>query len=282
MVGRCLFLSSLTLEWQVTHAGEDSVKFQIWSGIMLFCLLSAMAAYMRACRLGFSWYNTSRSWPGLSKNHLKLEFRTECGIENEFFIFHLAVTGPNRFIMIMFLGTTSRVERNTVVRWVVQLLALFDGSVTPLAPPLDDPDSYSEGVRVGPVVVEMVGFEAAVPLHFNLPLALSPSHINKTAAQRVAADTWPFLIHRIIKPEHVKMSGIRGEEEDEILDSPKLETVLSITHYSLCLFWWFLLSMNWSQLQWQTPESTEFSTTFVMREEDHTLGNAIRYALNQK
>ena len=32
----------------------------------------------------------------------------------------------------------------------------------------------------------------------------------------------------------------------------------------------------------QTPESTEFSTTFVMREEDHTLGNAIRYALNQK
>mmetsp|Transcript_71461 Transcript_71461/g.190850 ORF Transcript_71461/g.190850 Transcript_71461/m.190850 type:complete len:118 (-) Transcript_71461:389-742(-) len=50
------------------------------------------------------------------------------------------------------------------------------------------------------------------------------------------------------------MSGARGEEEDEVLECPKLET---------------------------TPESTEFSTTFVVREEDHTLGNVIRYALNQ-
>ena len=50
------------------------------------------------------------------------------------------------------------------------------------------------------------------------------------------------------------MSGLRGEEEEEVLEFPKLDT---------------------------TPESTEFSTTFVMRDEDHTLGNAIRFALNQ-
>mmetsp|Transcript_34120 Transcript_34120/g.70488 ORF Transcript_34120/g.70488 Transcript_34120/m.70488 type:complete len:116 (+) Transcript_34120:95-442(+) len=30
-----------------------------------------------------------------------------------------------------------------------------------------------------------------------------------------------------------------------------------------------------------TPESTEFSTTFVMRDEDHTLGNTLRVVLNQ-
>mmetsp|Transcript_29464 Transcript_29464/g.68882 ORF Transcript_29464/g.68882 Transcript_29464/m.68882 type:complete len:117 (-) Transcript_29464:58-408(-) len=30
-----------------------------------------------------------------------------------------------------------------------------------------------------------------------------------------------------------------------------------------------------------TPESTEFSTTFVLSEEDHTIGNSLRYMLNQ-
>jgi DNA-directed RNA polymerase subunit L len=32
----------------------------------------------------------------------------------------------------------------------------------------------------------------------------------------------------------------------------------------------------------QTPDSTEFSTTFVMRDEDHTLGNTLRMVLNNK
>mmetsp|Transcript_50512 Transcript_50512/g.120181 ORF Transcript_50512/g.120181 Transcript_50512/m.120181 type:complete len:118 (-) Transcript_50512:104-457(-) len=49
------------------------------------------------------------------------------------------------------------------------------------------------------------------------------------------------------------MSGHRGEEEDTVSDLPKLET---------------------------TPDSTEFSTTFVMRDEDHTLGNTLRMVLN--
>merc|ERR1719329_798177 len=30
-----------------------------------------------------------------------------------------------------------------------------------------------------------------------------------------------------------------------------------------------------------TPESTEFNTTFVMYDEDHTLGNTLRMMLNQ-
>eukprot|EP00285_Hemiselmis_virescens_P017850 CAMPEP_0173379514 /NCGR_PEP_ID=MMETSP1356-20130122/2428_1 /TAXON_ID=77927 ORGANISM="Hemiselmis virescens, Strain PCC157" /NCGR_SAMPLE_ID=MMETSP1356 /ASSEMBLY_ACC=CAM_ASM_000847 /LENGTH=116 /DNA_ID=CAMNT_0014332859 /DNA_START=42 /DNA_END=392 /DNA_ORIENTATION=+ len=30
-----------------------------------------------------------------------------------------------------------------------------------------------------------------------------------------------------------------------------------------------------------TPESTEFSTTFVLSDEDHTMGNSLRYMLNQ-
>mmetsp|Transcript_25907 Transcript_25907/g.40558 ORF Transcript_25907/g.40558 Transcript_25907/m.40558 type:complete len:118 (+) Transcript_25907:92-445(+) len=49
------------------------------------------------------------------------------------------------------------------------------------------------------------------------------------------------------------MSVTMRGEDDEAADLPKLET---------------------------TQESTEFSTTFVMRDEDHTLGNALRMMLN--
>ncbi|EKX48188.1 DNA-directed RNA polymerase subunit [Guillardia theta CCMP2712] len=50
------------------------------------------------------------------------------------------------------------------------------------------------------------------------------------------------------------MAGIRGEEDDVNEGLPKLET---------------------------TPESTTTSTTFVMRNEDHTLGNALRIVISR-
>jgi hypothetical protein len=76
------------------------------------------------------------------------------------------------------------------------------------------------------------------------------------------------------------------EEEQVTQTGPKLEIIVSqiaVVSLSLSIFIFFLLTsgLNFHSIKYPDPSRLD-SATFIIRDEDHTLGNALRYVLMKK